>query len=38
MRPRVLRRSTQQLEEPPRCEDRDLEDMVDESQYHENPR
>ena len=38
MRPRVLTRSTQQLEEPPRCEERDLEDMVDESQYHENPR
>jgi hypothetical protein len=38
MTPRVLTPSAQQLEEPPRCEERDLEDMVDESQFHENPR
>ena len=38
LRPRVLTRSAQQLEEPPRCEERDLEDMVDESQFHDNPR
>jgi hypothetical protein len=35
---RVLRRSTSELEEPPRCEERDLEHMVDPAQYHENPR
>ena len=38
MRPRTLRRSSQALEEPPRCEERDLEQMVDPSQFHENPR
>ena len=38
LRPRVLRRSRQQLEEPPRCEERDLANMVDPSQFHENPR
>jgi hypothetical protein len=38
MKPRVLTRSARQLEEPPRCEERDLEDMVDESQFHDNPR
>jgi hypothetical protein len=38
MTARVLTRSAHRLEEPPRCEERDLEDMVDESQYHENPR
>lgn len=37
-RPRTMRRSTMELEEPPRCEERDLEHMVDPSQYHENPR
>lgn len=37
-RPRVLQRSTQELEEPPRCEERDLEHMVDRSQFHDNPR
>jgi hypothetical protein len=36
--PRVLRRSDRELEEPPRCEERDLEHMVDQSQYHDNPR
>ena len=36
--PRVLRRSDRELEEPPRCEERDLEHMVDPSQYHDNPR
>jgi hypothetical protein len=35
---RILQRSPQELEEPPRCEERDLEHMVDPSQYHENPR
>jgi hypothetical protein len=35
---RVLRRSATELEEPPRCEERDLAHMVDASQYHENPR
>jgi hypothetical protein len=35
---RVLRRSTTELEEPPRCDERDLAHMVDASQYHENPR
>ena len=35
---RVLRRSPRELEEPPRCEERDLEYMVDKSQFHENPR
>jgi hypothetical protein len=35
---RVLRRSTSELEEPPRCEERDLAHMVDPTQYHENPR
>jgi hypothetical protein len=35
---RVLRRSTRELEEPPRCEERDLDHMVDPSQHHENPR
>jgi hypothetical protein len=35
---RVLRRSDRELEEPPRCEERDLEHMVDATQYHENPR
>jgi hypothetical protein len=37
MRPRELSRSTAELEESPRCEERDLEHMVDGS-YHENPR
>ena len=37
MRPRVLTRSTVELEESPRCEERDLEHMVDGSS-HENPR
>lgn len=36
--PRTLRRSSTELEEPPRCEERDLEHIVDPSQYHENPR
>jgi hypothetical protein len=35
---RILQRSTKELEEPPRCEERDLEHTVDPSQYHENPR
>jgi hypothetical protein len=35
---RVLTRSDRALEEPPRCEERDLEHMVDATQYHENPR
>ncbi len=35
---RVLQRSTTELEEPPRCDERDLAHMVDVSQYHENPR
>jgi hypothetical protein len=38
MRPRVLQRSPEELEEPPRCEERDLEQMVDPTQFHENPR
>jgi hypothetical protein len=38
MKPRILTPSATQLEEPPRCEERDLEDMVDESQFHDNPR
>jgi len=37
LRPRELSRSTAGLEESPRCEERDLEHMVDGS-YHENPR
>jgi hypothetical protein len=37
MRPRELSRSAIELEESPRCEERDLEHMVD-GQYHENPR
>jgi hypothetical protein len=37
LRPRVLRLSAQELEEPPRCEERDLRHMVDGS-HHENPR
>ena len=37
IRPRELSRSTVELEESPRCEERDLEHMVDGS-YHENPR
>ncbi len=37
LRPRELSRSTDELEESPRCEERDLEHMVDGS-YHENPR
>jgi hypothetical protein len=37
MRPRELSRSTVELEETPRCDERDLEHMVDGS-YHENPR
>ena len=37
MKPRELSRSAVELEEPPRCEERDLEHMVDGS-YHENPR
>jgi hypothetical protein len=37
MRPRELSRTTSELEESPRCEERDLEHMVDGS-YHENPR
>ena len=36
--PRMLRRSDEELEEPPRCEERDLEQMVDPTQFHENPR
>jgi hypothetical protein len=36
--PRVLQRSAKEIEEPPRCEERDLLHMVDPSQYHENPR
>ena len=35
---RVLRRSDRELEEPPRCEERDLPHMVDQSQYHDTPR
>ena len=35
---RVLKRSDQEVEEPPRCEERDLEHMVDATQYHDNPR
>jgi hypothetical protein len=35
---RMLQRSKNELEEPPRCEERDLLHMVDPSQYHENPR
>jgi hypothetical protein len=35
---RVLRRSDRELEEPPRCEERDLAHMVDATQYHDNPR
>lgn len=38
MRPRTLQLSDRELEEPPRCEDRDLPHMVDPSQYHDNPR
>jgi hypothetical protein len=38
MRPRVLQRSAEEIEEPPRCEERDLEQMVDPTQFHENPR
>ena len=37
LRPRKLQRSTQELEESPRCEDRDLAHMLDGS-HHENPR
>jgi hypothetical protein len=37
-RRRVMPRSDRELEEPPRCEERDLEHMVDPSQFHENPR
>jgi hypothetical protein len=37
-RKRVMPRSDRELEEPPRCEERDLEHMVDPSQFHENPR
>jgi hypothetical protein len=37
-RVRVLTRSDRELEEPPRCEERDLEHMVDPTQFHENPR
>ena len=37
MRPRELSRSAAALEESPRCEERDLEHMLDGS-YHENPR
>ena len=37
MKPRELSRSAVELEESPRCEERDLEHMVD-SFYHENPR
>jgi hypothetical protein len=35
---RILRRSTEEIEEPPRCEERDLAHMVDPSQFHDNPR
>lgn len=38
VRPRVLQRSTRELEEPPRCEERDLEHIVDDTQFHDNPR
>lgn len=38
MRPRTLRLSDRELEEPPRCEDRDLPHMVDPSHFHDNPR
>jgi hypothetical protein len=37
MRPRMLTRSPVDIEESPRCEERDLEHMVDGS-FHENPR
>jgi hypothetical protein len=37
MQPRELARSAVELEESPRCEERDLEHMVD-GLYHENPR
>ena len=37
MRARTLTRSSVELEESPRCEERDLEHMLDGS-YHENPR
>jgi hypothetical protein len=36
-RPRVLSRLETEIEESPRCEERDLEHMVDGSS-HENPR
>ena len=35
---RMLKRSDRELEEPPRCEERDLPHMVDKSQFHDNPR
>jgi hypothetical protein len=38
MRPRTLTRSTKELEESPPCIERDLEQIVDKSHYHENPR
>ena len=34
---RVLKRSDQEVEEPPRCEERDLEHMVDATQYPRQP-
>ena len=35
---RTLQRSAEEIEEPIRCEERDLEHMVDRTQYHDNPR
>jgi len=37
LKPRQMRLSAQELEEPPRCEERDLAHMIDRS-HHENPR
>jgi hypothetical protein len=36
--PRTLTRSPREIEEPPPCDERDLEHMVDRSQFHDNPR
>jgi hypothetical protein len=38
VRLRVLQRSVEEIDEPPRCEERDLQHMVDPTQYHDNPR
>jgi hypothetical protein len=38
LKPRTLTRSLRELEEPPPCIERDIDDIIDLSQHHDNPR